>query len=265
MTQKEPVSFFYLGPPKTASTWIFECLKEHPEICATEHSETNYFDIHFHEGGDWYDGLFPNKNGLRIDCTPTYINSLQSLERILTYNPDAKFAYGVRNPIDRAFSGYWHVRRTGQINYKFEETMDTYVWFRAWVEPGIISSQIAWLQDQVGRDRCVPIFFDDVRTQTDGVIQNLYQYVGVDKNFSPPTKDKKVNAARPKTSLLSRATNKFTGLFGCEESLRSLSGKKEYLDGMDSGFRQRLNEICRPEVEAMSELTGRDLTAWLKS
>lgn len=258
-----PVSFFYLGPPKTASTWLFECLKEHPEICATDHSETNYFDIYFHEGEDWYHSLYPDNSGIKIDCTPTYINSLQSLERILTYNPDAKFAYGVRNPVDRAFSGYWHVRRTGQINYKFDEILDTYVWFRAWVEPGLISSQVAWLKNLVGSDKCIPVFFDDIDAYKDEIIRDIYGYIGIDPNFAPDTKDKKVNVARPKISLLSRAGHKFSKLLGCEEAIKGLSGKKEYLDGIDENFRKKLNEICEPEIEALSELTGRDLTGWL--
>ncbi len=262
--REEPVKFFYLGPPKTASTWVFECLKEHPQISATDHSETNYFDIHFHEGEDWYDNLYQKETGVRIDCTPTYINSLQSLERILTYNPDAKFAYGVRNPVDRAFSGYWHVRRTGQINYKFEDILDTYVWFRAWVEPGIISSQIAWLHDRVGKEKCVPVFFDDIKTHKNEIISNLYEYIDIDKSFVPDTKDKKVNVARPKTSLFARATNKFANIVACEKTLKGLSGKKEYLDGMCPKFRRKLNAICMPEIEAMSELTGRDLTGWIK-
>ena len=121
------IDYFYLGPPKTASTWVFECLKEHPQICATDHSESNYFDVNFHKGPQWYEDLYPEmqKGQIKIDCTPSYINSIQAMERILTHNPNAKFSFGVRNPVERAFSGYWHVNRLGHINYKFKDILDT--------------------------------------------------------------------------------------------------------------------------------------------
>tara|TARA_Y100000031_G_scaffold103504_1_gene113664 strand:- start:144572 stop:145363 length:792 start_codon:yes stop_codon:yes gene_type:complete len=262
----KPVSFFYLGPPKTASTWVFECLKEHPQICATDHSETNFFDIHFHKGLTWYDALFPKceANQIRIDCTPTYINSLQALERILDYNPDAKFTYGVRNPVDRAFSGYWHVKRTRDITYDFHSIMDTYVWFRAWVEPGLISSQIAWLQDRVGKENCKPIFFDDLKEDKEKMVVDLFDFVGIESNFTPQTLHTAVNVARPKTDLLSRLSNKMTRLVpGCDK-VRFLSGKSAYLKGVAPEFRTHLNEICSPEIERLSALTGRDLSYWIK-
>ncbi|MGE4313714.1 MAG: sulfotransferase [Pseudobdellovibrionaceae bacterium] len=259
---KKPVSFFYLGPPKTASIWLFECLKNHPEISATDHSETNFFDMHFHKGVRWYDDLFLKKDGLRIDCTPTYINSLQALERILDYNPDAKFAYGLRNPVDRAFSGYWHVRRTGQINYTFSEILDTYVWFRAWVEPGLISPQIRWLEKMIGKDRLLPILFEDVKNRPEDLLKEVYRFMGVDENYVTAQARKPVNVARPKTHLLSRLSHHIVGEAGARH-LRHLSGKREYVEGIPADFREKLNALCAPEIEELSKITGRDLNFWL--
>ncbi|MBL4589767.1 MAG: sulfotransferase [Alphaproteobacteria bacterium] len=256
------IDFFYLGPPKTASTWVFECLKEHPQICATDHSENNFFDVNFHKGEDWYENLFPPlKDGrLKIDCTPTYINSIQALERILTHNPDAKFAFGVRSPIERAFSGYWHVRRLGHINYKFEEILDTYVWFRTWVEPGFISSHVAWLMQHIPAENLLPIYFDDLKDDPATLMKNLYGFLDIDAGFVPDTLHKKVNVARPKNTLIARLGHKAFETIG----MKGLSGKKEYLDGIPADFRKKLNILCTPEVEGLSELLQRDLTDWLK-
>lgn len=256
------IDFFYLGPPKTASTWTFECLKEHPQICATDHSESNYFDTKFHLGEEWYAGLYPEqKDGqLKIDCTPSYVNSIQAMERILTHNPDAKFAFGVRNPVERAFSGYWHVRRLGHINYKFEEILDTYVWFRTWVEPGFLSAHIAWLTNLVGSERVLPIYFDDLKPDPKPVVEELYKFLDIDTNFIPKTMTKKVNVARPKYTIPARIGHKLFEKTG----LKIISGKKEYLDGIPPEFRKTMNDLCRPEVEALSELLQRDLTGWLE-
>ncbi len=256
------IDFFYLGPPKTASTWVFECLKEHPEIRATDHSETNYFDINFYKGEDWYSNLYsaPQGEQLTIDCTPTYINSIQSLERILAHNPNAKFSFGVRNPIERAFSGYWHVRRLGHINYKFEDILDTYVWFRAWVEPGLISNHVAWLTKHVGAENIIPIYFDDLQKNPEPILKNLYEFLKIDPSFTPETLTKKVNVARPQNTLLARIGHKCFEKTG----FKALSGKKEYLEGIPPAFRQELNKLCTPEIEALSTLLDRDFTHWTK-
>ncbi len=257
------IDFFYLGPPKTASTWVFECLKEHPQICATEQSESNYFDVNFYKGEAWYESLYPPQTDgqLKIDCTPTYINSVQALERILTHNPDAKFAFGVRNPVERAFSGYWHVQRLGHITYTFEEILDTYVWFRAWVEPGLISAHIAWLMQHVEAHNIMPVYFDDLKDNPEQIVKDLYSFLDIESSFIPETLTKKVNVARPKNTLSARVGHKLFEKMGH----KAFSGKKEYLEGIPPPFREELNALCAPEIEALSECLGRDLTGWIKT
>ena len=38
------VDFIGVGGEKTASSWIFTCIKEHPQVCASNPKETDFFD-----------------------------------------------------------------------------------------------------------------------------------------------------------------------------------------------------------------------------
>jgi len=56
------IDFIGIGAMKAASTWIFEALKEHPEICVSSEKETNFFnnDYNYRKGLKWYKKFFRN-------------------------------------------------------------------------------------------------------------------------------------------------------------------------------------------------------------
>ena len=71
------VSFFHVGPPKTGTTWVFECLQEHPQICCPPEDKIHYFSMLYHRGADWYHGHFEGCAPSRflLDPSPSYFSS----------------------------------------------------------------------------------------------------------------------------------------------------------------------------------------------
>ncbi|MYL25538.1 MULTISPECIES: sulfotransferase domain-containing protein [Halomonadaceae] len=109
------VGFFYIGPGKTATTWLFKVLEEHPEICLPPSKDLNFFDSFHERGVRWYHRQFgcDPANTLVGDVSHDYLLSDSALARIREYNSEAKLIVGLRNPYERAESGLNFLNRNG--------------------------------------------------------------------------------------------------------------------------------------------------------
>ena len=47
-------TFLYIGAPKAGSSWLYEILREHPEVFVPTAKDTQFFDYYFDKGFDWY-------------------------------------------------------------------------------------------------------------------------------------------------------------------------------------------------------------------
>lgn len=125
---------FHIGPQKCGTTWIYENLKNHPQLRTSVIDSIHYFDIHYNKGIEWYLRQFTHGIGDKFfDPTYTYIRSPLAAPRIAKKFPEAKFALSLRNPIERAFSHYWHEKKKRQINFKFEDALRNYDLFASWI------------------------------------------------------------------------------------------------------------------------------------
>jgi hypothetical protein len=61
---------------------------------------------------EWYESLFNNGTGLSGDITPSYsILKDSDVSKMYTLAPDAKIIFLLRNPIERAWSSYRHLKK----------------------------------------------------------------------------------------------------------------------------------------------------------
>ena len=63
MKKKLTIDFFIIGAQKSASTWLYRCLKEHPEIFLPEKKlDKNYIGSEWfnQEGVDWFEEQYKN-------------------------------------------------------------------------------------------------------------------------------------------------------------------------------------------------------------
>jgi hypothetical protein len=122
-------NFLCLGAPKSATTSLFEILKQHPEIGLSSFKETHFFDtdINWNKGKKWYsDSYFSNlTTKKRIgEFTPSYLCKEICAQRIKdTLEDKVKFVVILRNPIDRAFSHYLHTSRDEYEKLSFIESL----------------------------------------------------------------------------------------------------------------------------------------------
>ncbi len=209
-------TFLLIGAQKSGSTWLAAMLDAHPEICTPARKELHYFD---RPDGDaqgigWYESQFRVEVGQRAigECTPDYLWSrghrtqpdeptagaqelLDSIvpepdmrpgtpDRIFEQYPDLKLLVVLRDPVQRAISGFKHHIRQGRLSprARFRQSAGRY----GIVEQGFYDAQLeAWTR-RFDPDRFkILIFEEDVLRRPERSIGEVYEHLGVDHRFVP--------------------------------------------------------------------------------
>jgi hypothetical protein len=265
------VGFFHIGPQKAGTTWLYHCLSEHPEIgCAGAHS-VHFFDIQHHRGRDWYHEHFRESRGDQklIDFTPTYIRSPWAPRRIAEYNPDARILLCLRNPIERAFSHYWHEKKKGKYNFGFDEVLKNYDLFSSWIEPGFYAEHIERFLAFFDRNQILAQDFSHLGRDPRGFYAQALCFMEVEPSFVPEVVETKINPAgskkwsRSPTMLRLRYWLARGGINRVWPSFEErTSGQREYRQGVPGVLRGPLQELCEPEIVRLEKMLDLDLDEW---
>ncbi len=113
--------FIIIGTQRGGTTSLYNYLADHPSIGAASIKEIHFFDTaHFKQGRAWYRAHFPSavqkylverelKSGfLTGEASPYYLFHPPTPGRIAAMLPDVKLIVMLRNPVDRAYSHYFH-------------------------------------------------------------------------------------------------------------------------------------------------------------
>lgn len=125
----EVVSVFVCGAQKGGTTSLFSYFCEHPGLQPPDRKELHFFDD---EGVDWSNPDYDRLHGhfacradgrLRFDITPIYSFWPRALERIATYNSQAKLIFLFRDPYERAVSHWAMEFGRGSENLDFSQAI----------------------------------------------------------------------------------------------------------------------------------------------
>lgn len=271
-----PIDFFHLGPPKTATTWVYRILRDHPQVAAPSTHDINYFDLFYHRGREWYSTFFANAEPgqQRFDSTPTYFYALLAPERIFRENPQAKLIFCLRNPVERAFSHYWHLKKQGLFNFDFSQFRHGYDFYAAWIEPGFYARHIERYLHYFPRQQMFCLLFEDLQSDPHGYLHSILQFLEIDASFSSPLVKQQVNIAGGKRlfrfNFLNQLVYKTRYFFqsrnmiskNSSRLLRTISGRDEYWRGLPVEDLIRLRDIFEPEIRRTETLLQLDLSAW---
>lgn len=121
-------NFIIPGAQKCGTTSLYLDLKQHPEIRLSRSKEVWYFDRDYHKGLPWYRSNFPLWSAQKLsigDVTPSYLDHPKSAERIKALIPNCRLIFILRDPVERAYSHYFHSRRLGvEPIESFEEAVE---------------------------------------------------------------------------------------------------------------------------------------------
>jgi hypothetical protein len=104
-------NLFVLGAAKCATSTLHVYLGRMDDVCMSKPKEPFFFEAEFEKGLDYYrQAYFSHWRGERIIGESRHRNLYLPFvpERIKGINPNAKLIVLVRNPIDRAFSHWFH-------------------------------------------------------------------------------------------------------------------------------------------------------------
>ncbi|HXL54927.1 MAG TPA: sulfotransferase domain-containing protein, partial [Chitinophagaceae bacterium] len=125
------IDFVAIGPPKSGTTFLQNILVQHPGIFLSEKKEIQFFNHYYDKGIDWYHKHFQDKqdNEIAGEISPTYCDSLQTLQRIKEYAEeyrkyDFKIIITYRDPLKRLISEYHHNIRRSNYDMSIKQAID---------------------------------------------------------------------------------------------------------------------------------------------
>lgn len=287
-----PIQMMIAGAQKAGTSSLVRYLGQHPQVCTFPQREFSYF-VNDDEYAEGYERIFPAyfanhcSEGMAIAAKSVGIMYLpEAMQRLHDHNPDVNLVFLLRNPVDRAYSAYWYARRMGwePLN-SFEEAL----------EAGNERFQGNWLQERGcmyhERGRYVeylPLFFElfgreqnhifllkDLRMDTKGVCQHLFQVLGVDPSFVPDFTQRHNRAATTRSLWLARlmasSSRTRSGLrrllprrvrYRVRHVARRLNERQVGPPPMDPETRMHLINHFKPFNAQLSELLNRDLSHW---
>ena len=127
--------FVVLGSQKCGTTSLYHYIKTHPSFVRPFKKGGTFFDANFFRGFAWYRAHFPLKSqmdgdrsagGVHItgEVATSYIHHPLAAGRMAELlPPTVKLLAVIRNPVERAYSHYQHMVRTGRETLSFQEAL----------------------------------------------------------------------------------------------------------------------------------------------
>lgn len=183
------VDFMIIGAQKCGTSTLFDILSSHPSIAGSQPKEPHFFSTseNWRENLQDYESLFqskahnPSEKVLHCEASTTYtfypLRNLKIWDDIYEYNPNMKFIYLVRNPVDRIISSYMHTYERGYTNLSIEKALVE--------EPLLLNitryfTQINPYIQKFGRDQVLIIDFDDLILDRTNLVKEISIFLGID-------------------------------------------------------------------------------------
>ena len=267
------VDAVYIGPPKSASTWLWKCFKEHPDICVPKKLDsTHYFTFRYKTKDlSWYEDLFSHRkdNQLCVDFCNNYLQSPKAVKRIAEHSPDVKILTGLRNPVDRAFSHYWHSKKKKTFPYDFKDVLERYNLYQTFIVPGFYRLHLRRYKRHFSDRQIFVQLYQNLQDNSKTYFESYLEFLGV-SSFEPSLITNKVNEAGYKRNIPIRtiaAIGELVSRIGFSELADGvshsrgldfikalLSNKDEYEKGMSEDMKERLELIYHDDLQQLQKL-----------
>lgn len=241
--------FFIVGAQRSATTYLYNLLDEHPEVCMAKpvKPEPKYFldktdevfDIN--EYVDKYFSGATNKTKVYGEKSTSYYENKTTARYISENMPGSKIIFILANPVLRAISNYRFSVDNGIEKRSIEDVFlnDTRTPLNKfdnisvnpfdYLERGIYYKFIKNYYDSFSR-KDVLVLLKDEFVNNDKSIQELYKFLNIDDAFIPEGIEEIVNSSKIKKDIPYEVMN-FLNEYYSEpnEYLKKLLNRKEIL------------------------------------
>lgn len=125
-TERHGPDFLVIGAQKSGTTSLYRYLTARPDVVPAQRKQVDFFDVSYDRGSEWYLAHFPRRSSAIItgEASPYYMIHPHVPGRVRAFDPEIKLLAILRNPVDRAYSGYQHQVRNGREPLSFEEAIE---------------------------------------------------------------------------------------------------------------------------------------------
>ncbi len=297
-----PPAFFVVGAPRCGTTTLVKSLRTHPGISFSRPKEANAFLI---DAGEPVEALrrrylaafHPDLGAQHLavgDGSVMYLYRPETIERALRFDPRARFLVSVRSPLDMLPS--YHARMVYLLD---EEEPDFATAWRLrerrrqggdlpkgcrdarlldYEDVGSLGLHVARLFEQVGRERCHVVVFEDLLMNQQRTYRRVLAFLGLPQAGKLRKGWRRRNLGFRSRTLQRVATNRFPGqarLAAADPRLRAVLGSlrrrvkrfnsvEQARRPLSPGLRAELRAHFREDVEHLAKLLDRDLDHWLR-
>jgi hypothetical protein len=220
------------------------------------------------------------------ESSDLYLCSPEAPARIRHYVPHVKLIAILRNPVDRAYSGYRYLVRDGREPLgSFEEALDAEaarvaanwepIWFHA--RRGFYAAQLKRYFELFDRSQIRVYTYDEFVGSPLGVLRDIYRFLEVEESFVPDLSLRHNVSGTPRSRLLHAVLARPSAVKDAVKPLvpaplrrrirAVLMHRNIVPDGpkLAQKTRERLIHMYRDDVLELQSLTGRDLSGWLRA
>lgn len=265
-----------LGAQKCATTTLFQTLSSHPRLAGSRPKEPHFFST----TPDWqqhltaYHSNFPDRpsDALLFEASTSYTflphRRLEIWNDLYAYNPELRFIYVVRRPLDRIVSAYMHNYLRGYTSEPVDQVVRRHPLY---LDATRYHAQITPFIRRFGRDRVLLLDFDDLIERRTDVLRQVTDFLDID--FAGLTESEPVHAN--KSANTSGHHHRFRDPGLGLRSMRRLSprlydtyARKRSPSPIEKpelapSFRRALLHMLESDIDQLGGLMGRDLSHWL--
>jgi len=265
-------NFLLPGAMKCGTTSLADQLASHPDVYMPDLKELHFFssEEQWEKGIGWYEQFFRGAAGSKAigEASTTYTMYPvveHAAERIRRVLGDIRFVYSVRNPLDRLVSHCMHLWYRGTPQRPLEEMIEQRPDL---VDYGRYHLQIQQYLPHSSPERWHIVLFEEFVRDPEPVMREVYGFLDVDPSFTSPDRSpRNVTAEKELAPRWVRIAARIPLLKTLgrrllpgrvREQLRTM-GRALEPPVVTPGLRRELTATYREDVEALSDLIGRDL------
>jgi hypothetical protein len=272
------VSFMVIGAHKCGTTSLARQLAGHPQICFCAEKEPGYF----HKTDDWrvgiddYHHLYSPRPGQICGEASTFYTFLpewlDTHKRLYDYNPDLKFIYIMRQPVERIISHYAHnlVRSIDTAPPEW-----TVLNRPSYLNRSRYAVQIRPYLELFERENVLLLIFEEYTADQIAGLQQVAAFLEIDPQpfLEADTTPAHKSVGEPYLKYDSVRAVVKTGVFQKLRTIvpasirqpvrhRLLSNKLGQKPELSTAVRRTLWRLLEDDVRAIEELLGRPLDVW---
>lgn len=200
-----------IGPMRTGSTWLYEYLSSRADVCLPKDvKETFYFAENYGKGEAWYESHFrhydPAQHRRIVDVSPTLFDNQAAISRVRKELRNPVLMATLRQPIDRAWSHYMHLRQYGATTLDFDAAIRE---IPAIIEASLYAKHLARWLNEFGSDAVRIAFYNDLKQHQAEYVRQVNETFGLPDAAAEALPSAKVNSGSlPRNLLLAQVTRR---------------------------------------------------------